>query len=727
MNPLFSPSQFAAGLGVTAKTVRKALSKVAPAGEIEVRGKPVDAWTVLQLPHPWIAALDKAAAKFGCNAEQFLTGTTLEEPEIQTPQPKPARPVENIPGVAATLAASRHPITLNRPDREGIWNLALGRYKELLGEGTSPKDAEKIILAALFRQVPQLAASRETLRKLFKFKLVKGARDGRRKNGNHFQPPQEDVDRLRHSTVQKNGGRFDTAWREEYEHLSDYTRGRYAFSWTMPPAMVRLVNRDMTDAIRALNQGKPALNVIMGGLRRKNDIPSMHRWVVDDLTATIETSIQTPEGISLILPQIIITMDSASRMITGWSVAPDKAPTAELACEAVLNGFEKYGIPINLHIENGFVFGRSLNVNGKTDAEGNTIVAGLASYGCKVRHFEKRNPQSKGELEKAFDLFQRQFERHPGYTGRIQMFDASDKFKREQRAIRAEVNAGTFDGTNKRYTYQEFAEIVLPKLIFEYNNTPRQVLNGLSPAEEFERRRDPSILTIHFNPELRWLLANERYLVKVKPGGVTIRHYGRTLRVRGEQLARFIGSELRAVVSRRDDSLVTFMKKDFSEPFTMEVCRDVSIDETGTAPHSGILAAERGKIGEHVRAVREERNRLMDRFGDTGMQLLNEVRSSASTIVIGSNLEESGAQMEQQRAEIIAQKELAVKKRKKTLHAASCAGAHPSAVGNPEKLAEITNLLKDDERHNRNSQAVNGAGRSGPGFALARACLRMFG
>jgi len=37
---------------------------------------------------------------------------------------------------------------------------------------------------------------------------------------------------------------------------------------------------------------------------------------------------------------------------------------------------------------------------------------------------------SKSELEKSFDLIQRRMEKHPGYTGRLQMVDAPEEFKR---------------------------------------------------------------------------------------------------------------------------------------------------------------------------------------------------------------------------------------------------------------------------------------------------------
>jgi hypothetical protein len=235
-------------------------------------------------------------------------------------------------------------------------------------------------------------------------------------------------------------------------------------------------------------------------------------------------------------------------------------------------------------LENGFVFGNSLNVNGKKNEQGKTVVAGLQQYGCTIGHFEPASPTSKTELEKSFDLVQRQMEKHPGYGGRLQMRDASEDFKREQRLIRSEK----MEPTERRYTFLEFLEVV-GEMVRKYNATPNfgEHLKGLSPDEAFimlaDRNNPPTV----FAPEIAWYLANERYRVEVKVNGVNFQHYGRTIRVRGGELAKFIGVELWALVDRRDPSLVTFMNLDFSSPFTMEVSQSPSAAESLVASGSG--------------------------------------------------------------------------------------------------------------------------------------------
>ncbi len=603
--------------------------------------------------------------------------------------------------MSEVLESFGNPPRLGLEQREAVWGVAIAHYRTLLTQGVTGGRAARKIRAALFQQAPQLAPSVDAILKAFKRQvadvLSKGTPiDGRKKNGNRFKPPQSDVDLLRFSVFKKNGGRHDAAWREEYLHLSDYTLKRYGPSMHMPAAMRRLVNPEMTAALGDAEQGKQKLKARIGTITRKRDIPSMHQWVMDDLTATIEC-IDEQSG-SLLSPQIVAVMDTASRKFVGWAISPIKAPTADLSCEAFENAIVRCGgeVPNVLGIENGFVFGRSLVINGKEDESGQTVVGGLGRYGCRVRHFNKMNPQSKGELEKGFDLLQRLFERHPGYAGRIQMLHASDDFKRQQREInRLKDHAQKILQAKKsRYTFPEFCEVIR-RCFEEYNAAPRESLNGFSPNEVFEQRKDRKNPPIKWNPELLWMFRPYRYVKRVKAGGVVFSHLGQKTVVRGEPLPRFIGKDLRVMMKRGEPDLVTFMTLDYSETFTMEACKHVSEDERAMEPGSGVLAGEREKTSVHTSAIKDERNRLIETFGDTRKELLNKIRQRP---VVGLNpaMVESFGLMEQQRAEIRARQEDEAVERKRLNRSAQKAGVHRSAVANAESLDNITKLLNDD-------------------------------
>jgi hypothetical protein len=577
--------------------------------------------------------------------------------------------------IESFIAACSNPHVPNKAECAGIWTLALEKFSALVHAGELDKRASRRVRQFLFARAPFLASSRDALwiawqRKLERFKAANGdakaLRDGRENNGDRVVIPASDLDLLRHAAAVECGGRINTAWRSKYVQLSDTTRGRYPDQWNCPAKVYDLVNRELVDALYNRHHGgKRAVRRMIGGLHgdRWANIPSMHSWVVDDVTSNIEVAFKNSDSsTSLILPQIIAVMDSASRKWVGWSISNDKAPTAELVCDAVLDGFRRNNIPKQLWVENGFVFGKSLLINGKTDEMERTVVSGLAQYGCTIHHFGKMNPQAKAELERSFEAVQRLMEPHPGYTGRHQMIDAPEDFKREQRLILS----GKVEATKFRYTLDEF-KLVMARLIAEYNSTPQHGhLKGLSPDEAFAAMQDASDPPIEYDPQLEWLFSNEKSIVEVRTGGVKFSHRstGRTIRVRGGQLADLIGKELWAWVDRKDASMVTFMDLDFANPFTMEVCQTPSAREASMAPGGGVLAKEIAKIREHERAVDEEYNRLINQYGNPRRKLLADIRGPASPIhstitdgtrrvaVVNGQLAESAEQMEQQRVEI---------------------------------------------------------------------------
>jgi hypothetical protein len=349
-------------------------------------------------------------------------------------------------------------------------------------------------------------------------------------------------------------------------------------------------------------------------------------------------------------------MDCSSRKFVGWAISSDKGPTAELSCAAVLDGFKTHGVPSSFGVENGFVFGNALNINGKEDEQGRTIVAGLAQYGCTVRHFDKMSPTSKAELEKGFDLIQQRQERHPGYTGRLQMIDASEDFKKEHR----EILSGRVKGTEHRYTFVEFCKR-MAEIFADYNSKPQGgKLNGLSPNEAHDLLKDATNPPITYAPELEWILANARYRVHVGVGGVRFTHYGESVRVRGGCLPSLLGEDLWALVDRADASLVTFMNLKFSNPFTLEACQKPSACERLIAPGSGVLGRERAKIREHARAVEQEYRALIKEHGNPRRDLLMDIRqapveqsrTAVRTPEISKRFAAAGAAMNEQRSEL---------------------------------------------------------------------------
>jgi hypothetical protein len=568
---------------------------------------------------------------------------------------------EDFAELESFIVALSNPLEPSKDERAGLWKLALVKFDELIRASQPEKTAGLRVRDFLWSRARWLARSRDALRKAFELRLANGIEDGRKTNGNRPEYPAADIRRVRHSAVLKNGGRIDAAWREEYPRLSDFTRQRHPNSRRCPPVFYRLVNREKVNTLKARLDGKRALRRMIGGVKRNaENVPTMARWAADDWTSNIEVYFTNRDGsISLIQPQIITVMDFASRKWVGWAMSADKGPNARLVCAALMDAFKRHDVPRQLWLENGWVFGRALDINGKEDAQGRTVVAGLAQYGCTVHHFDKMSPSSKGELEKSFDLFQRLMERHPGYAGRLQMLDASEDFKREQRLIRS----GKVPASKDRYSLAEF-EVVIHRLVEQYNATPQfGHLNGLCPNEAFELMRDKSDPPIKFDRRLHWYFANTRNRVRVTAGGVAFSRYGRKIRVRGGELPRHIGEELWALVDREDDSMVTFMSLDFRQIFTVETCVNVPADISRVATGAGVLAAERAKIGAHARAVEDEFKALQSEFGNPRRDLLAQFRNETAAlngvsdtttrrVILNSRLEQAGPNIEAQRQAI---------------------------------------------------------------------------
>ncbi|HOQ47887.1 MAG TPA: hypothetical protein PK157_21440 [Bryobacteraceae bacterium] len=550
-----------------------------------------------------------------------------------------------------------------RPVQAAVWRAAFNEFFRLLGSGVAENRAAKAVRDLLHSRCLFLPRNRDTLLKLWNSKLDRfigkegrpGAlADGRRNNGTRIPVPQSDVEILLHSAAFKNSGRIDTAWREDYQKLSQCTRARGSRHGRCPRAVANAVNRELVRGLHALRQGSLYLDRLLGTTTRNPNIPAMHAWVMDDLTCTLEVFLRNEDGsTSLRLVQFIGVMDVRSRKLVGWSASLDESPTAELVCEAFLDAVRRTGmVPHNLWLENGWVFGRANAIVGKRDESDDVIIAGLAEYGCKVRHFSPRTPTAKGELEKAFDLLQRRMERHPGYTGRAQRYDAPEQFAREQMEIRR--RAKPRDPATCRYDFPQ-AVRAINEMVMDYNATPqlRGILKGLSPDQAFDALQDADNPPISLPPELHWLLGY-RYRVAVKLSGVRFRHFGEDVRVRGGRLVNYIGRELWAVVDRRGADVVTFMTPEFSDVFTEPVRPIVPYDAAENDPEP--LAIECETKAEHRGAIRSLYERLEERFGDPRKEFLRnaqaEPQSNARVPVVDPNFSAAGVEGERQRADL---------------------------------------------------------------------------
>jgi transposase InsO family protein len=587
-----------------------------------------------------------------------------------------------LPALESRLVAITTPGQPPKSVVRAVWHVAFEEHARLVAEGFPTERAARIVRDFLHARAPFLPRNRDALLKSWNEKQARWlVRDGmpgaladlRAGNGRPVVIPEADIARLRWSASAKHSGRLDNAWREEHEHLTESTRALGKKDGRCPRVVSSAINRVILDGLAARRQGKRYLEKMLGSITRNvESIPSMYAWVMDDLTCTLEIFVRTPDGTtSLRLIQFIGVMDVRSRKFVGWAASLDEAPSAELVCEAFLDAVRRTGkVPHHLFLENGWVFGRSNNIVGKRNESGDVIIAGLAEYGCQVHHFDPQTPTAKGELEKAFDLLQRLMERHPGYTGRAQRYDAPEQFRREQIEMRRKTNPR--NPATCRYDFEQGVR-ALEKMVNEYNATKQHGrLKGLTPDEAFAAFEDHSNPPISLPAKLHWLLAS-RYRVIVKLSGVRFRHFGQDLRVRGGNLVNHVGRELWAVVDRRDADCVTFMSLDFADVFTEPLRPVVDYDESETSPDSGALANEYETKAEMRHLIDDQYQGLLDRFGDPRTELLRQAQTESQppapatpagngrTAMIDPTYAAAGAKGERQRKELRQQRKAAPK------------------------------------------------------------------
>ncbi len=133
----------------------------------------------------------------------------------------------------------------------GLWALTFKKFTSLVEAGESEKSARRRCRAFLFARAKFLAPTRNALRMSFERRLDRWQRDnpdsladGRRGNGNRFEYPTEDIERIQHSAAAENAKEIDAAWREKYQLLSESTRQRHPnCPRRCPRPLYRIVNR----------------------------------------------------------------------------------------------------------------------------------------------------------------------------------------------------------------------------------------------------------------------------------------------------------------------------------------------------------------------------------------------------------------------------------------------------------------------------------------------------
>jgi hypothetical protein len=522
---------------------------------------------------------------------------------------------EEFGAVESFINACGNPAAPSKTEQRAVWTLALEKYASLVSSGMPDKQAARRVRSFLFAKAPFLASTRDALLKAFDRKREalehsagdpKALRDGREQNGDRFDLPADDRDRLIHRAVFYYRGDVVPAWRDLLKSgFSEPVRERYfgkAASKSHVPTSVKDSVSSEVEILTVMHQGPRAYDSIKGYVDRSYEgIASLKCMSADDFTMPVYYYVPDGKGwFVLTRGQILIFTDFRALRILGWSMQPDRNYSSLTIRSLCTHVFAEHGVPSVLQFERGIWESSSL-IKGRDPApfEFTEVVQGLREFG--IRFIHSIRPRSK-TVKRIGGLVQDLMEAEPGYCGRNERVDAPETLRKQM----AEVEARKVHPSRYFYSYEDwhrrFGEIVN-----QYNAAPQQgrILCGMSPDEALAKLADTDDPPMQFSAGLRYLLAHDKRPAKVTLNGVTFQVGRQKFNYRGKEIAHLVGQDVLAWFDPENPETLTVTDMQRRNPICVARAHEVSALECVTDPDSGRLAQELRRVaaqGSYMKA-----------------------------------------------------------------------------------------------------------------------------
>lgn len=503
------------------------------------------------------------------------------------------------------IAACSNPAAPNKTECGGVWTLALEKFAVLVQAGEPEKSAARRVRQFLLARASFLAASRDALWVAWKRKLqtlknangdAKALRDGREENGSQFTLPEDDRDLLIHRAVFTYLGDIAPAWRDLLRKgFSPAVVERYAgraVKKSHVPASVMDSIAPEVEILTVMHRGPRAFDSIRGHVTRSYDgISSLQCVSGDDFT--MNTYFYVPDGngwFDLTRGQVILFIDFRSLRILGWALEPRKSYSSLTIRSLCTHIFGAYGVPQVLYFERGLWKSATL-LKGKTDPFDFTEISqGLREFGVQFKHAIR--PRTK-VVERIGGMFQNIAEAEPGYCGRDERRDAPESLRKQM----AEVETHKVHPSKYFYSLDQWNQRI-GALVEQYNTEAQQghILAGLSPDQAFEKHISHDNPPLQFAAGLRYLLANDKRLVRVTTNGVTIQIGKVKFNYRGQEIAHLVGREVLAWFDPENPEAITVTNPDHTNPVCLSRSENPNALESLIAPDSGTLGRELARI-----------------------------------------------------------------------------------------------------------------------------------
>lgn len=570
---------------------------------------------------------------------------------------------KDLPSLASTI---RSVADIDRPSPGEtllVWTHAMEEYERLIDAGLSTHNATRRVVDLLHASGLPLARSRAALRRTFARKFdrwIDGGRvpssieDMRVMNSGRRRPMPLSEDDIKLLTARGLTGSVSKAWRDTIGEgaLSPAAMQAYisnpACKSYVPQRVRDLVGPDV-DMLQDIHHG-PRQAALKGAyITRDWSLVSPGDWYqADDVTAPLVYWEEDERGQPCVMRgQFLPMIDCRTNRVLEFALHSGRNYTAKVIRRLIVTTHDTYGLPrVGFHFENG-IWRTSKLLKGQ--AESDAVPAEETELGLRewVRfmHAKPGNARSK-VIERVIGLLQDRMEDQPGYLGRNEQVE---KFERVQKQIR-QVQSNAAHPSKFFLSKKEWNER-LKQICETYNDeTQGGKLKGQSPREAWDSLFDTSRPLVRLTAETRFLLANHRRPLEVKPNGVPIRINGSSKPIwfQSEITGRLIGRKVQAYFD--PEALDSIFIKLSPTDKTAAVIPAAPVIPAYTASREQMRAAMESVAAQN-RPAQTLYQTIEPYFPDNGPSQFRRVIADAETVEAGQEIAADQAAIREKQAE----------------------------------------------------------------------------
>jgi len=545
-----------------------------------------------------------------------------------------------------TIAAFKNPAAPTKADRTLLWQRTFDEYGDLIAGGADKRKVRRSIVDFLWHHAPSLAKSTHAMYEAFNAKLKAweageiALLDGRAVSNKERRLILSKDDRLTILAFAKKYGSLSQGWREAVARgaLGPELALRYIenpASKSHVPTAIRMALGNDVQLVEDWIHGPRQAKLNGAYIDRLLNFAAGDWMQGDDCTLPVLYYEETANGPRLMRGQFLAMIDVRSQYVLGWVLisAPEDRPSTYNAWHIrnlITTVHDVYGLPRNgFYFENGTWKAKLLTGN---TADWTETETGLRAFGTRFIH--ARLPRAK-IIERVFGSLQNYMEGEPGYVGRGWH---NDKYERVERTKRF-VESGKLSAPAHFYSRDEWVER-LTDLVNKFNDERQhgKYCAGLSPRDAYEKNFGIEQV-VRLPESARYLLANERKLLKVGRNGVGFRIGREAFTYKSAETGPLQGRSVVVYFNRESPDVLGVKHPESGEVFAVRRATSVPAFEA----ESEVLAqafAENAAHDSHKRALYRA---MLPKFSEhfTNLPIFRQTLVDRATADAGRQLEES--------------------------------------------------------------------------------------